>query len=249
MKGKKGRKEGGKKIRGALFGLHTRVVVDHFNADLGLARGRLSLPLRHLTDGGRETVTESERKTNGGKGEKNEKCVSPRSLRSVSRAVSAGPMPGANKRKEREEGDADDAGAAAGKVGKARTGGATTGSSDHASEDHSPQQPPQQPLLHHGHTLTEEEAKVYDRQLRVWCVPSLCLRSFPPHFSRLSAARRTQNRLRHKTESSRGVEAQQRMKNGRVCVIGVCGLAGEILKNIALSGVGALTIVDHRNVQ
>ncbi|KAL5033448.1 hypothetical protein BDV3_000431 [Batrachochytrium dendrobatidis] len=62
--------------------------------------------------------------------------------------------------------------------------------------------------------LTVEEAKLYDRQIRLW-----------------------------------GMEAQQRMRNARILVVGCTGLSNEVLKNIVLAGVGAVTIADSEVVQ
>ena len=60
--------------------------------------------------------------------------------------------------------------------------------------------------------LSDEEAAIYDRQLRIW-----------------------------------GVEAQTRMRASRVLLIGMGGLAAEIAKNLVLTGVGALTLLDTVN--
>jgi len=60
-----------------------------------------------------------------------------------------------------------------------------------------------------SHQLSDEEAAIYDRQLRIW-----------------------------------GVEAQTRMRASRVLLIGMGGLAAEIAKNLVLTGVGALTLLD-----
>ena len=57
--------------------------------------------------------------------------------------------------------------------------------------------------------LSDEEAAIYDRQLRIW-----------------------------------GVEAQTRMRASRVLLIGMGGLAAEIAKNVVLTGVGSLTLLD-----
>ncbi|TPX72786.1 hypothetical protein SpCBS45565_g00091 [Spizellomyces sp. 'palustris'] len=45
-----------------------------------------------------------------------------------------------------------------------------------------------------------------------------------------------------------GLEAQQRMRQAKILVAGVCGLSNEICKNLVLAGVGALTIMDGQNV-
>lgn len=57
--------------------------------------------------------------------------------------------------------------------------------------------------------LSDEEAAIYDRQLRIW-----------------------------------GIEAQTRMRASRVLLIGMGGLAAEIAKNVVLTGVGGLTLLD-----
>ena len=41
-----------------------------------------------------------------------------------------------------------------------------------------------------------------------------------------------------------GVEAQKRMRNSSVLMIGMNGLASEICKNLVLTGIGSLTIYD-----
>jgi len=61
--------------------------------------------------------------------------------------------------------------------------------------------------------ITEDEAAVYDRQIRLW-----------------------------------GLEAQQRMRNAAIMVLRLRGTATETIKNIVLSGIGKLVIVDDDNV-
>lgn len=61
--------------------------------------------------------------------------------------------------------------------------------------------------------ITEDEAALYDRQIRLW-----------------------------------GVDAQKRLRAARVLLAGVCGLGAEIAKNLVLSGVKSLTLLDHRSV-
>ncbi len=41
-----------------------------------------------------------------------------------------------------------------------------------------------------------------------------------------------------------GMEAQKRMRNAAVCVLGLDGLAAEVAKNIMLAGIGRLHIID-----
>lgn len=57
--------------------------------------------------------------------------------------------------------------------------------------------------------VTEEEAALYDRQIRLW-----------------------------------GLEAQNKMRSAHVVLVGFSSVATEIVKNIVLAGVGAVTIVD-----
>ena len=57
--------------------------------------------------------------------------------------------------------------------------------------------------------LSDEEAAIYDRQLRIW-----------------------------------GIEAQTRMRASRVLLVGMNGLAAETAKNLVLTGVGSLTLLD-----
>ena len=56
--------------------------------------------------------------------------------------------------------------------------------------------------------VTEDEAALYDRQIRLW-----------------------------------GLEAQNHMRQAHVAVVSFTGVAEEIVKNIVLAGIGALTIV------
>jgi len=57
--------------------------------------------------------------------------------------------------------------------------------------------------------ITEQEAELYDRQIRLW-----------------------------------GLDAQKRLRAAKVCVIGVGGLGCEVSKNLVLSGVQELKLVD-----
>lgn len=61
--------------------------------------------------------------------------------------------------------------------------------------------------------LTEEQARLYDRQIRLW-----------------------------------GVESQRLLQQARVLVAHLSGVAAEVVKNIVLSGVGAVHILDPRAV-
>ncbi|KAG9296401.1 hypothetical protein G9A89_014993 [Geosiphon pyriformis] len=61
--------------------------------------------------------------------------------------------------------------------------------------------------------LTEDEAELYDRQIRLW-----------------------------------GIEAQQRMRNSNILIVGMRGLSNEVCKNLVLAGVGAVTILDYQIV-
>ncbi|XP_070620580.1 SUMO-activating enzyme subunit 1 isoform X2 [Erythrolamprus reginae] len=45
-----------------------------------------------------------------------------------------------------------------------------------------------------------------------------------------------------------GLEAQKRLRGSRVLVAGLGGLGAEVAKNLALAGVKALTLLDHRQV-
>ncbi|WFD44441.1 E1 ubiquitin-activating enzyme [Malassezia psittaci] len=61
--------------------------------------------------------------------------------------------------------------------------------------------------------VTEDEAALYDRQIRLW-----------------------------------GLEAQNRMRSAHVVIYGLSSVATEVIKNIVLSGIGRLTIVDANSV-
>lgn len=61
--------------------------------------------------------------------------------------------------------------------------------------------------------ITEDEAKLYDRQIRLW-----------------------------------GLDAQKRLRSSRVCVLGMGGLGCEVVKNLVLSGIKELRMVDGRKV-
>ncbi|KAG2370759.1 hypothetical protein C9374_014253 [Naegleria lovaniensis] len=65
----------------------------------------------------------------------------------------------------------------------------------------------------HMPMLSEEHAKIYDRQIRLW-----------------------------------GVETQNRLNQSRILVYGMNGLSAEICKNIVLSGVGLVHIMDSQLV-
>lgn len=64
-----------------------------------------------------------------------------------------------------------------------------------------------------GTQITEDEAKLYDRQIRLW-----------------------------------GLDAQKRLRSSRVCVVGMGGLGCEVVKNLVLSGIKELRMVDSRKV-
>lgn len=64
-----------------------------------------------------------------------------------------------------------------------------------------------------GMELTEAEAELYDRQIRLW-----------------------------------GLESQKRIRSSHILICGLNGLGAEIAKNIILSGVKAVTLLDHENV-
>ncbi|VDL91650.1 unnamed protein product [Schistocephalus solidus] len=61
--------------------------------------------------------------------------------------------------------------------------------------------------------ITEEEAELYDRQIRLW-----------------------------------GLEAQSRLKNAKILLIGVSPVASEIIKNLVLAGINTLTMADDKLV-
>jgi ubiquitin-like 1-activating enzyme E1 A len=61
--------------------------------------------------------------------------------------------------------------------------------------------------------ITEQEAELYDRQIRLW-----------------------------------GLDAQKRLRSSRVCVVGMGGLGCEVSKNLVLSGVKSLNMVDGNNL-
>lgn len=45
-----------------------------------------------------------------------------------------------------------------------------------------------------------------------------------------------------------GLDAQKKMRNANILIIGINGLSNEVLKNISLAGVGSITISDHAKV-
>lgn len=61
--------------------------------------------------------------------------------------------------------------------------------------------------------LTEQEAELYDRQIRLW-----------------------------------GLESQKRIRAARILICGLNGLGAEVAKNIILSGVKSVTLLDHNVV-
>ncbi|KAK0561456.1 E1 ubiquitin-activating protein aos1 [Tilletia horrida] len=69
------------------------------------------------------------------------------------------------------------------------------------------------PAPENGSHVTEDEAALYDRQIRLW-----------------------------------GLEAQNRMRQAHILVYNLGGVATETIKNIVLSGVGSLSILDNAEV-
>lgn len=65
-----------------------------------------------------------------------------------------------------------------------------------------------------GIELTEQEAELYDRQIRLW-----------------------------------GLDSQKRLRAARILIAGVNGLGAEIAKNVILSGVKAVTLLDDQVVK
>ncbi|XP_063587839.1 SUMO-activating enzyme subunit 1-like [Penaeus indicus] len=45
-----------------------------------------------------------------------------------------------------------------------------------------------------------------------------------------------------------GLDAQKRLRASRVLVAGVCGMGAEVTKNLVLSGIKSLMLLDHRNL-
>lgn len=62
--------------------------------------------------------------------------------------------------------------------------------------------------------ISEEEAALYDRQIRLW-----------------------------------GLDSQKRLRESRILIIGVGGLAAEVSKNIALAGVKSITLLDSKLIE
>ncbi|KAI7880986.1 hypothetical protein K492DRAFT_207159 [Lichtheimia hyalospora FSU 10163] len=61
--------------------------------------------------------------------------------------------------------------------------------------------------------LSQDEAEIYDRQIRLW-----------------------------------GVDAQQRIQNASVLIAGIRALSNELCKNLALAGIGSITLLDDKIV-
>ncbi|GAB1609488.1 SUMO-activating enzyme subunit 1-like [Argonauta hians] len=61
--------------------------------------------------------------------------------------------------------------------------------------------------------LSEAEAALYDRQIRLW-----------------------------------GLDAQKRLRAAKVLLVGLSGLGAEVTKNIVLSGINSITLLDHKKV-
>jgi len=61
--------------------------------------------------------------------------------------------------------------------------------------------------------FTDEEAKVYDRQIRLW-----------------------------------GIQAQQKIRSADLLVVGLAGLATEVVKNLVLAGINSITLIDDKSV-
>lgn len=64
-----------------------------------------------------------------------------------------------------------------------------------------------------GIELTEDEAELYDRQIRLW-----------------------------------GLDSQKRIRTARILICGLNGLGAEVAKNIILSGVKSVTLLDDQTV-
>ncbi|KAK2560347.1 SUMO-activating enzyme subunit 1 [Acropora cervicornis] len=64
-----------------------------------------------------------------------------------------------------------------------------------------------------GNAITEDEAALYDRQIRLW-----------------------------------GLDAQKRLRASRVLLVGIKGIGAEICKNLVLSGVKSITLMDFGQV-
>ncbi|XP_072031385.1 SUMO-activating enzyme subunit 1-like [Amphiura filiformis] len=61
--------------------------------------------------------------------------------------------------------------------------------------------------------ITEDEAALYDRQIRLW-----------------------------------GLDAQKRLRQSEMLIVGMGGLGAEVCKNVVLAGVKSMVLLDHRNV-
>ncbi|XP_070577490.1 SUMO-activating enzyme subunit 1-like [Ptychodera flava] len=66
---------------------------------------------------------------------------------------------------------------------------------------------------HHNDTITEDEAALYDRQIRLW-----------------------------------GLDAQKRLRSSSMLLVGLKGVGAEVCKNVVLSGVKSVTLLDHTSV-
>ncbi|GFT63246.1 SUMO-activating enzyme subunit 1 [Nephila pilipes] len=66
---------------------------------------------------------------------------------------------------------------------------------------------------HEINTITEDEAALYDRQIRLW-----------------------------------GLDCQKRLREAKILIIGLNGLGAEVVKNLTLSGVKSITIMDETPV-
>lgn len=62
--------------------------------------------------------------------------------------------------------------------------------------------------------ITEDEAALYDRQIRLW-----------------------------------GVDAQKKILSSKVLLVNMQGLGAEVAKNLVLSGINSLTLLDSNDVQ
>ncbi|KAI7866459.1 hypothetical protein BDF14DRAFT_1813513 [Spinellus fusiger] len=63
-------------------------------------------------------------------------------------------------------------------------------------------------------SITQDEAAIYDRQIRLW-----------------------------------GLDAQERIRKAHILIAGVRALSSEVVKNLALAGVGSITLLDHCSVE
>ena len=85
--------------------------------------------------------------------------------------------------------------------------------------------------------ITDDEAAIYDRQIRVWGLDAQ--KRFEANVYSLVLC----------TDTHMTCYSSCRMRAANILVVGVDGMTGEVMKNIVLAGVNSVTLLDDREVR